>query len=219
VKGLKKLAVILVMVLIVTLISCTSKKDANSLYSDAHKHLVDLEGYKCQAQITIYNSRGENKFLAQHWFKSPNKYRLESTSLNDNSKFIVVYNGSKAWLYNPQITSVSMIENFYQSDTRVMFVGSFTGHFLESENIKYSLEQVDGINCIAMTTKIPWGNHHHDSQKLWVTKKDFKPYKMEVYNSKGETTIGITYSKFSYDNKLSEDIFNLTEVKTFLINK
>lgn len=209
-----KLIIILLVIILVSLAGCFVKEEGE-IYTSVTKHLIQMEGYTCEADIRIFESRGTMEFTSAHWFKSPNKYRVEIIDSVESEKLIMVYNGRDGWIYNPGLDRVSMFEDFYESGDRAMFLGSFTGHFLETGDIQYSMEDIDNTKCVVMELKVPSGNIYVDRQKIWITKNKFEPYKMEIYNIDGKKVIEIRYRGFRIIEDMENSVFELDTITTY----
>lgn len=199
------------LVAIIVMFSATSceKPTNEEAYYKAQKHFNNLNSYKCTVDIVIKEEGGNNNYKAKHVYKKPEKYLTEVLEPQESLGIKTIFNGCNTWLYHPKIDQSILVKNSKGFLDKNMFLGYFLKISLTSEYIKLDSEVLDNREYIVVSVEIPGNNVYRKSEKIWIDKNNFTPYKLLVFNSDGEATIEVFYSNFEYNANIRDEIFSL----------
>ncbi len=198
------------LILLITISFTGCKEPTNEeIYYEAQKHFINLDSYQCVANIKISNKELLSSYKAKHIYKKPDKYYIEMLGPEESSGCTTIYNGNQAWLYHPQINQSFFIKNFNDSIEESMFLGYFLKISLTGEYNEISSETINGQDYLAVTVEIPGNNTFRQSEKIWINKNGLIPYKLVIYDHKGNCTVEVTYADFKYNEKIADEKFAL----------
>lgn len=205
---MKKILVGLMLITAMLLTACKEPTNEEIFYQ-MQKSLNNMASYTCTAHITITGNKKPEYHVAKHVFKKPNKYIIEILEPEGTKGKITIFDGDQAWLYHPQIDQTNIIRNFKDSLDETMFIGYFLRIFLTTEKSQIKSESIDGNEYLVLTAQIPGNNRYRAKEKLWISKKNFIPYQLMIYDKDGKETVRVKYTDFKYDEKINDDKFNI----------
>lgn len=176
-------------------------------YSKAHKMLSGIDTYTTTAEIIVRGNKMVESYIVKQYFKYPDKYRLVVLGPEDKKGKTTVYDGSKLWIYHPQINQVFTMENVKELDETGMFPGYFARNLFTGESASYSMKKEGSHDYISIKISIPGGNSYRRYQILYIDSKSVKPVKMELLDSAGNITVTVYYEDFLYNVKIDDKIF------------
>jgi len=205
---LKIRVIVLLCLCMLILWGCSPKSDEDLFY-EAQKQLNKMESYYAQVEITSIGNKGPQQYIMKQWFKKPDKYKLEILSPENLKGKVTISDGSRAWIYNPEIDQTWMMQSFAHSEEQNMFLGYFLKNCLNSESVEVSSKTMDGEDYLIITTDIP-GNHvYYHKELLYIHIDTMKPYSLQVYDVKDQLRIEVKYIEFQYNPSLENTIFTI----------
>ncbi|MBS4534817.1 outer membrane lipoprotein carrier protein LolA [Clostridium sp. D2Q-14] len=204
---MKKNFVGLIFLLLIIVTSCQVKKPTNEeLFNELQKTINEIDNYMCKAEITIIGNKSPAEYSATHLFSKPNKYRIEY----DDGKQIITYDGNKTYLIYPDIDKSSVIRNNKKTEEdKSFFIGYFIQLILTNEEMQLENEKQKGKDYFVISLEMPGNNIYRAKQRLWIDKKNFKPYKMVILDKDEKERVIVYYKEFKYNVNVSEQkLFN-----------
>lgn len=86
-----------------------------------------------------------------------------------------------------------------------LYKSFFIGNFYEELSCCEEPQIFVGEEYIILTVELQNQSDYRYSQKIWLNKKDFVPYKLNILDRNGEVNTEIFYEKFKYNIILDED--------------
>lgn len=173
------------------------------------KRLLKLETYTCDVTMRVTNNRSTMEYKLKHFYKKPDKYRIEVLTPEELRGQVTIYNGNSSYIYHPGINQYLITENFSDSVEYNSFAGSFIEHIRKPDDIKISYEKFNEDECIVIEFEIPESSRYIHIEKLWIDVSEIVPLKAEIYGSDGKTYIEIYYNNFVSNPKLEDGIFEI----------
>jgi len=207
---MKRILVVLLIITISTLVfGCNKELTDEEIYYEMQKKLSNVESYKCIADTIVIGNKAPVSYKAKHIFLSPNKYIIEILEPQENKGNITLYDGTQAWLYNPNIEESFLIKDYKQTDDGYLFLGYFLKNFITSEETEVSTDKIEEDEYIVLTAEIPGNHKYRELGKLWISKKGFIPYKLIVFSNNNNISAEVIYSEFEYNIEIDEEQFNI----------
>lgn len=194
---MKKL--ILITLIIMTLLtSCTWSKDSR-LIAKIEKNYDKYNGYKCQANIRTTIGEKESLYLIEESYEKPNKYKLEILEPKKSKGIIILNIDDEISVDHPAIDqSVSLVT--INSLNNQMLIGDFYEKISKAKLI--TRENIDGEEFLIFEIKLDEKNKHRSSARVWLKKRGYTPYKLNMLDDSGSLKVEIIYNKFKFIKRL-----------------
>lgn len=179
------------------------------VFKEAHRKLVEMEGYSCTAEIYIKGNKKPGEYKVKQWFKVPDKYRVEVLEPGELKGKLTVCDGDRVWLYYPYIDQVFLLENVNSISEDNLFAGFFLKDLMNTEEIEYSFDEKEGQEVIVIEFPPAGGNKYRHVERLYISKRGFIPVLLEVCDVEGNVTTRVKYDSFDYNPKLDPELFQL----------
>lgn len=185
----------------ILLTGCSPKNNENTLdknkklLSKIEKAYENYGGYKCKANIRITSGDTVSEYTIEESYNKSNDYRLEILSPKESKGIVILNTDDKIFVEHPSINqSISLVA--IKSLNNQMIVGDFLNNLQNVENI--SIDEINGKEHIVFELKLDEKNKYRDLTKIWVRKKDFVPYKLNVLDQNDLLQMEITYEDFKF---------------------
>ncbi len=179
-------------------------------YERAVRKLTGLKAYTCDVTMRVTNNRSTMEYKLKHFYKSPNKYRVEIISPEELRGQIIIYNGEKSYIYHPQIGQYLITENFSGSVEYNAFAGSFINYIRSAGDIKISSEKAGEKELMVLESGTQEPNIYMRSEKLWFDVETAVPVKAEICGDDGKVNVEIYYDNFVHNPVLDDKDFEIT---------
>ncbi|KUO77770.1 MAG: hypothetical protein APF77_06435 [Clostridia bacterium BRH_c25] len=175
------------------------------------RRLLKLTDYTCDVTMRVTNNRSTNLYKLKHFYKSPDKYRVEVLAPKELEGQVTIYSGSSSYIYHPRINQYLATENFSGSVEYNSFIGSFMNHIGKSDDIKISSEKEGNKELIVMEFEVPEPNSYMSIEKLWLDPEAAVPLKAVIYGKDGKASVEIYYNNFVYNPGLKDRDFEIIQ--------
>lgn len=187
----------LLLIVSVLLTSCNWSKE-EKLLSKIKNTYDEYKGYKCKANIKIYSGEEESTYLIEETYKSSNEYRLEILEPEESKGIIILNTDDKIYLEHPSIEqSISLIA--VKSLNKQLVIGDFFEDIYKAKFV--GTERIDEKEYLIFEFKLEEQNKYRDTAKIWLKKKGFVPYKLNIYDDSDKLIVEITYESFKFIKK------------------
>ncbi|MHB1392174.1 MAG: germination lipoprotein GerS-related protein [Clostridia bacterium] len=180
-------------------------------FEEVSKRLLKLETYTCDVTMRVANNKSIMEYKLKHYYKSPDKYRVEVLAPKELEGQVTIYNGSSSYIYHPGINQYLVTENFSGSVEYNAFIGSFMNHIKKTDNIKTSSEKEGEKELIVLEFELPESNSYMRLEKIWLDADNIMPVKAEIYGDDGKTNVKIHYDNFVYNPGLKDGDFDIMQ--------
>ena len=83
---------------------------------------------------------------------------------------------------------------------------------LETEDIKCSFGQLGKAEVLVIELPVPGSSKYRSVQRLFISRKDLRPMRLEMYDIRGEATARVDFSDFQFNPKLDDDFFDKDKI-------
>lgn len=185
-------------------------------FEKASKRLAGLDSYACDVTMRITNNKSTMEYKLRHYYKRPDKYKIEVLEPKELEGQTTVYNGRKAFIYHPKINQVLAMENFNGSMEQQAFVGSFLHYLGSPEQIKVRRQSIKSGDCFVLEFELPDKNRYRRLQKIWLDAAEGVPVKAEIYDENGKAAVELIYSNFERNPGLQDSDFEAADISNAL---
>jgi outer membrane lipoprotein-sorting protein len=200
---LKKLLLITAAFLFI-LCSCGKRDD---LY-EANKKMSEMKSYSAKAEMMVNGNKGSSSFKFKQFYIEPDRLRIETLEPEFLNGKVLSFNGSKWKVYHPMIKQTFEISNPKDYDEFV-YQGILQKSIMIGEDSKYEYSAKNGVDYIKISASMPNGNEYRKNAAIYLSKDDYLPQIMEIYNEKGDLVVQIKYSEFKYNEQIKDELFTL----------
>jgi len=176
------------------LVSCSLETEGRIL-KKLEKHLDKYTGYKTQLQMKIVMDDKESEYKMKESYTLGNKYKLEVLEPSESKGMTIEYDGEKIYIQHAtlkQSIAIDHVKNFDQG----LLIGKF---FRDPYSIKsVEEEEIDGVKYYVFHNKVTDKNKYNNKQIIWLKKKDFKPYMLNIVDENNNPRVIIKYSDFVF---------------------
>ncbi|MBU5292864.1 hypothetical protein KQH90_02275 [Anaerosalibacter bizertensis] len=195
----KVLSVLFLIIVLLMFTSCKKTTDEEIL-NNIKKNIDDFDNYESISTVVVKSNKGVTSYKFKEVFIKPDKIKLEIIEPKESLGCIIIYDGDKIFLKHPNISQTISMENIKSLD-KSFFIGNFYEKLGHCENPQISIEE----EYIIFTMDLQNQSDYRYSQKVWLNKKDFVPYKLNILDRNGEVNTEIFYENFKYNLTLDED--------------
>lgn len=175
---------------------------------DVHKKIAEMKGYTSNAEIEIVGNKGTSSYKVKQYYLSPDKVRIEVLEPDFIRGKITIYDGEKWIIYNPLINQKIQVKESKNSE-EFIYLGVLQKSLLSGEEAKFKYANKDGKDYIEIKATIPGGNKYRRSVVLYVTKENYYPVFMEIFDDDNNVVVKVKYSDFVYDGNINQSLFKL----------
>lgn len=183
------------------LTACSFSDDKDITYKETKiisrisKGYDKYQGYECRANIKINSDDMETNYLIDEKYDKPGSYKMEILKPKESQGIIILNTNDKIFVEHPSINQhISLLS--IKSLNKQLIIGEF---FENLDNIdKFELETIDEIEYYVFTFELTEKNKYREFAKVWVTKKNHIPFRMQIMDENNSQQIEITYEKFKF---------------------
>lgn len=202
-----RIAWIVTMVLCVTMIlmGC-GKKDAGSIVKDLDGVLNGLTSYQGAGAMTLHTGEQPLVYELEVWYQAPHYYRIALTNAKKDVTQIVLKNDDGVFVLTP-----SLNKSFrFQSDWPERRGQAYLYHTLVQSILQDNNRQLteDG-DAYVFEVASNLQNNSLTSQRVWLSKKDYAPIKMEALDREGSVLLDVAFESFTFGKKFDSDSFQM----------
>jgi len=193
------ISVIAILVVIVAIIfiknnnktAKTSKIGNNSTSQEIVDYILSINSYETEVEIEVKSNKNTNKYKMKQTYisKENNTQQIIEPSNIQGVKIIKEANNLR--IENSRLSLTKIIENYNEITQNNLDLNNFIENYKNNSNSTFKEEN----NQIVMETTAINENNYQKYEKLYVSKEDGKPTKMEIKDTNQNTIIYIIYNK------------------------
>jgi len=179
---------------------------SNKSADEIEEYILNMNSYSAEAEITINSNKNTNKYIvSEQYNKQNNVYKKEVLEPENIAGMMFMYDGSTLSIKNTNLNLSKIYENYQELSSNNLTLKSFIEDYQGSSESRTYEEN----NMIVLETKTE--NPYNAYKKLYISKDDGKPVKIEIEDVSHKLLIYILYSKIEINNIKKDDIlaFNL----------
>lgn len=179
------------------MISCT-QDDAGKVISKLEKTLDNYSGYETKAELEINMDEGSSFYILDEFYRHSGEIKLSILEPEENRGIVIEYRDNNIFLNNASISQSISLKNVKGINRGLLF-GEIFGNIGKAK-FEGEEEQKDIVYYIFSYTSKD-ANRYNKEKKIYMDKRDFKPYKMIILDEEGNPRAVIRYVDFEYIKK------------------
>lgn len=191
---MKRFLLLLIVLLSILLISCTSDKGTKTI-EKLNKLYNENSGYETKLEMKIINKDKESIYKMQEKYTRDEIISLEILEPEESKGISIEYKDDKIILKHASIKQSITLKALKNFDKGVLLVNFFenldTIEFIEEK-------ELDGKDYFVIKFKPEESNKYNHQRLIYLTKKNLEPYLMEIMDENGDTRVTIKYEDFKY---------------------
>ena len=203
-------AIILVIATITTILIKNNNKTAknlkignNSTSQEIVNYILNISSYETQIEVEIKSNKNSNKYkMKQTYIDNQNNMQEVLEPSNIQGVKIIKENNTLK-IENTQLSLTKIIENYQEITQNNLDLSNFIENYKNNTNSKFKEEN----NQIIMETTAKTENNYQKYEKLYVSKENGKPIKMEIKDTNQNTIIYIIYNEININKIANEKIY------------
>lgn len=180
-------------------------------FEEASKRLLKLKTYTCDVTMRVTNNISTMEYRLKHFYKSPDKYRIEVVTPEELQGQVTIYNGSSSYIYHPGIDQFFLTENFSDSVECNAFIGTFIECIRDNDKLRIANESEGEKDFFVLEFEVPGSNSYMHLEKLWIDMEEIAPVKAEIYGKDGRRNVALYYYNFVYNPVLEDGAFEIKQ--------
>ena len=197
-------AIILVIATITTILIKNNNKTAknlkignNSTSQEIVNYILNISSYETQIEVEIKSNKNSNKYkMKQTYIDNQNNMQEVLEPSNIQGVKIIKENNTLK-IENTQLSLTKIIENYQEITQNNLDLSNFIENYKNNTNSKFKEEN----NQIIMETTAKTENNYQKYEKLYVSKENGKPQKMEIKDTNQNTIIYIIYNEININKE------------------
>lgn len=176
------------------LVSCTVDNEIKvikKLEKNFDKHI----GYQTETEIKTIMDNKESIYRMKEKYIKGKKYKLEVLEPEESKGITIEYEDDKIFLNHASIKqsiSLKTVKNLNKS----LLIGELFEDLLSIKSIKE--DKIDDEKYYVIRYKVTPKNKYSDEQIIWLKKKDFTPYMMNIIDKDKNVRVIIKYKNFKF---------------------
>ncbi|ADL51019.1 germination lipoprotein GerS-related protein [Clostridium cellulovorans] len=165
-------------------------------------YLKDIDGYSSDVTMEYKNSRQTSKDKCKQFYLKNYGYRVE-------------INGERVLLFNKEKLIVNNLKTGHSFETskefdeiyRYTFFKDFINLLYTEQEIRTSIVKEGTKEYIKLSLIMLRNNNNINSGDLFIDNDSLVPYKLVIYNNKGEITLTAKYDNFVINKEVDKNLF------------
>ena len=207
----------LITIIIATIIIKNNNKTAknikignNSSSQEIVEYILNISSYETQIEVEVKSNKNGNKYkLKQKYINSQNNEQevLEPSNIQGVK---IKREENKLKIENTQLSLTKIIENYKEITQNNLDLANFIENYKNNPNSKFKEEE----NQIILETTAKTENNYQKYEKLYISKKDGKPTKMEIKDTNKNIIIYIIYNEININKVSNQKIYAFKIINT-----
>ena len=169
----------------------TSKIGNNSTSQEIVDYILNISSYETQIEVEVKSNKNSNKYKIKQTYISNENNMQEVIEPSNIQGVKIIKEGSNLKIENTKLSLTKIIENYQDITQNNLDLINFIENYKNNSNSKFKEEN----NQIIMETTAKTENNYQKYEKLYVSKENGKPIKMEIKDTNQNTIIYIIYNE------------------------
>ena len=212
-KNSKKTLIIIAIIILISgttlLIKNKNKTDKNSKIGNNSSsqeivdYILNISSYETQIEVEVKSNKNSNKYkIKQKYIDNQNSTQEVLEPSNIQGVKIIKENNTLK-IENTQLSLTKIIENYQEITQNNLDLANFIENYKSNTNSKFKEEN----NQIIMETTAKTENNYQKYEKLYVSKENGKPTKMEIKDTNQNIIIYIIYNEININKLANQKIY------------
>ena len=209
--------IILVIAVIITILIKNNNKTAknlkignNSTSQEIVNYILNISSYETQIEVEVKSNKNSNKYKIKQTYIDNQNNMQEVLEPSNIQGIKIIKEENKLKIENTQLSLTKIIENYQEITQNNLDLSNFIENYKNNTNSKFKEEN----NQIIMETTAKTENNYQKYEKLYVSKENGKPQKMEIKDTNQNTIIYIIYNEININKVSNQKIYAFKIIDT-----
>ena len=209
--------IILVIATITTILIKNNNKTAknlkignNSTSQEIVNYILNISSYETQIEVEVKSNKNSNKYKIKQTYIDNQNNMQEVLEPSNIQGVKIIKEENKLKIENTQLSLTKIIENYQEITQNNLDLSNFIENYKNNTNSKFKEEN----NQIIMETTAKTENNYQKYKKLYVSKENGKPQKMEIKDTNQNTIIYIIYNEININKISNKKIYAFKIINT-----
>lgn len=168
-----------------------SKIGNNSTSQEIVDYILNISSYEAQIEVEVKSNKNSNKYKIKQTYINNENNTQEIIEPSNIQGIKLVREGSNLKIENTKLSLTKIIENYKEITQNNLDLNSFIENYKTNPNSQFKEEN----DQIIMETTAKTENNYQKYERLYVSKKDGKPIKIEIKDTNQNMAINIIYNE------------------------
>ena len=174
--------------------SCIRSED-EKLTRKVNKAFENFQGYETETEINITMGQSKSYYKTKEKYSEDEDYKIEVLEPKESKGLTIEYLGDDIVINHLTISQSLTIKNLKTFD-RGYLIGEFFQNLDSIKSIRE--EKVDNKELYVLHYKLMNENKYNKEQIIYLNKKDFTPYMLNILDEDKVPRVIVKYKKFKY---------------------
>lgn len=203
-------AIIIVIAILATILIKNNNKTAknikignNSSSQEIVDYILNISSYETQIEVEVKSNKNSNKYKMKQTYIDNDNTTQEVIEPSNIQGVKIIKENNNLRIENTQLSLTKIIENYKDITQNNLDLANFIQNYKDNKNSKFKEEN----NQIIMETTAKTENNYQKYEKLYISKENGKPIKMEIKDTNQNTIIYIIYNEININKIANEKIY------------
>ena len=195
------LAIIIVVIAVTTIFfiknnnntAKTSKIGNNSTSQDIVNYILNISSYEAEIEVEVKSNKNSNKYKIKQTYINNENNTQEVIEPSNIQGVKIIKEGNNLKIENTKLSLTKIIENYQDITQNNLDLINFIENYKNNPNSKSKEEN----NQVIMETTSNTESNYQKYEKLYVSKENGNPIKMEIKDTNQNTIIYIIYNEIN----------------------
>lgn len=188
------LVIIFSIFLVLIFTSCT-RSENDRLQRKIEKAFDKFEGYETETEINITMGESKSYYKTKEKYSINEDYKIEILEPKESKGITIEYIDDDIVINHISISQSVTLKNLKTFDKGYL-IGEFFQNLSEIKSIKE--EVIDNKELYVLQFKVINENKYNKEQIIYLDKKDFTPYMLNILDEDKVPRVIVKYKKFKY---------------------
>ncbi|ANE47064.1 membrane protein [Paenibacillus swuensis] len=204
---MRKVAWILAMVMCVSfLLAACGAKDASGVVKELESKAKKLDSYQGTGTMTLHTGQQPQEYNVEIWYKQPHFYRISLQNEKKDISQVVLRNDDGVFVLTPHLNkSFRFQSNWPDQQGQVYLYQTLLQSILMDQTRQFASDKENYLFDVVAN----YQNGSLARQKIWLSKDDYAPQKVEVSDSNANVVVEVNFDQFEFNKKFDKDSFDM----------
>ena len=175
----------------------------NSSSQEIVDYILNISSYETQIEVEVKSNKNSNKYKMKQTYIDNQNSTQEVLEPSNIQGVKIIKENNTLKIENTQLSLTKIIENYQEITQNNLDLANFIENYKSNTNSKFKEEN----NQIIMETTAKIENNYQKYEKLYISKENGKPTKMEIKDTNQNTIIYIIYNEININKVANKKIY------------
>lgn len=180
-----------------------SKIGNNSTSQEIVDYILNISSYEAKIQVEVKSNKNTNKYIIKQIYINNENNKQEVIEPSNIQGVKIIKEGTNLKIENTKLSLTKIVENYKDITQNNLDLSTFIENYKNNPNSKFKEEN----DQIIMETTALNENSYQKYKKLYISKQNGTPMKMEIIDANQNEIIYIIYNEININKIGNEKIF------------